>query len=71
MAVPFVAAACGRPPYDPALFHRPSMSAVGLFPAADYAADFGEIIARGLRELGIDVRGRHVLPRAGKVEMVR
>jgi len=68
MAVPFVAAACGRSPYDPALFHRPSMSAVGLFPAADYAADFSEIIARGLRELGIDVRGRHVLLKPNMVE---
>ena len=68
MAVPFVAAACGRPPYDPALFHRPSMSAVGLFPAADYAADFAEIVARGLRELGIDVRGRHVLLKPNMVE---
>ena len=44
------------------------MSAVGLFPAADYAADFAEIIGRGLRELGIDVRGRHVLLKPNMVE---
>jgi uncharacterized protein (DUF362 family) len=68
IAVPFVAAACGRPPYDPALFHRASMSAVGLFPAADYAADFTGIIGHGLRELGIDVRGRRVLLKPNIVE---
>jgi len=44
------------------------MSAVGLFPAADYAADFSDIVARGLRELGIDVRGRHVLLKPNMVE---
>ncbi len=68
LAVPFVAAACGRPPYDPALFHIPAISPVGLFPAADYAADFKEIIGRGLRELGIDVRGRRVLLKPNMVE---
>jgi uncharacterized protein (DUF362 family) len=44
------------------------MSAVGLFPAADYAADFTEIIGRGLRELGIDVRGLRVLLKPNMVE---
>lgn len=44
------------------------MSAVGLFPAADYAADFKEIIGRGLRELGVDVRGRRVLLKPNMVE---
>ena len=44
------------------------MSAVGLFPAANYAADFEEIIGRGLRELGVDVRGRHVLLKPNMVE---
>jgi uncharacterized protein (DUF362 family) len=68
MAVPVVAAACGRLPYDPALFQRAPMSAVGLFPAANYAADFTEIIGRGLRELGIDVRGRRVLLKPNMVE---
>jgi uncharacterized protein (DUF362 family) len=69
LSIPFVAAGCGRrPPYNPTHFSRPAISAVGLFPAADYAADFADIIARGLRELGIDVRGRRVFLKPNIVE---
>ena len=68
LSVPFIAAACGRPPYDTSLFKLPEMSAVGLFPATDYSADFKDIIGRGLRELGVDVRGRRVLLKPNMVE---
>jgi uncharacterized protein (DUF362 family) len=68
MSIPLFAAACGRRPYDPARFQVPAFSPVGLFPAADYAADFENIIGRGLRELGVDVRGRHVFLKPNMVE---
>jgi uncharacterized protein (DUF362 family) len=64
-----VAASCGRTaPYVAADFAVPRRSAVGLFPAADYSADFADIIGRGLIELGIDVRGRSVLLKPNLVE---
>lgn len=68
LSIPVLAAACSRPPYDPGQFHVPAVSAVGLFPAADYSADFKGIIGRGLRELGVDVRGRHVFLKPNMVE---
>jgi len=68
LSVPLLAAACGRPPYDPRRFQLPSVSSIGLFPAADYAADFKDIIGRGLRELGVDVRGRRVFLKPNLVE---
>ena len=68
LSIPVLAAACGRPPYDPAQFQIPAVSPVGLFPAADYAADFKEIIGRGLRELGVGVRGRRVFLKPNMVE---
>lgn len=68
LSIPVLAAACRRPPYDPAQFQIPAVSPVGLFPAADYAADFKEIIGRGLRELGVDVLGRRVLLKPNMVE---
>lgn len=63
-----VAAACRRGPYDPARFVVPSESSVGLFPAADYRADFTDLIGRGLAELGVDVRGRRVFLKPNMVE---
>jgi uncharacterized protein (DUF362 family) len=69
LTLPCVAAACApRPPYDPTLFRPPAISPVGLFAAVDYAADFADIIGRGLRELGVDVRGRRVLLKPNMVE---
>jgi uncharacterized protein (DUF362 family) len=68
MSIPLLAAACAREPYDPARFQVPTVSPVGLFPAADYSADFKEIIGRGLRELGVDVRGRRVFLKPNMVE---
>jgi uncharacterized protein (DUF362 family) len=71
LTLPFVAAACSRPPYDPSLFHVPAVSSVGVFPAADYTADFQDIVTRGLRELRVDVRGRRVLLKPNMVEYER
>ena len=68
LSIPVLAAACGRPPYDPRQFQRLAVSPVGLFPAADYAADFKDVIGRGLRELGVDVRGRRVFLKPNMVE---
>lgn len=69
LAVPLAAAAgCRRPPYDPRQFARLDRSPVGLFPAASYDVDFAELIGRGLRELGVDVRGRRVFLKPNMVE---
>lgn len=68
MAVPVLAAACSRRPYDSRLFAVPQRSSVGLFAAASYDIDFAELIGRGLRELGVDVRGRRVFLKPNIVE---
>jgi uncharacterized protein (DUF362 family) len=69
MAVPLLAAAaCGRKPYDAARFHVPVRSDVALFRADSYAADFADIVGRGLRELRVDVRGLRVLLKPNMVE---
>jgi uncharacterized protein (DUF362 family) len=59
---------CRPAPYDRALFTRPATSAVGIYPAASYAADFKDIVVRGLRDLGLDVRGRRVFLKPNIVE---
>ena len=63
-----VATACRRAPYNPADFTVPDRSAVGLFPVADYSADLSEVIYRGLRVLGPNVRGRRVFLKPNLVE---
>jgi uncharacterized protein (DUF362 family) len=65
-----LAASCRRqgPPFVEADFPLPARSAVGLFPAADYSVDLGDIIGRGLAELKVDVRGRSVLLKPNLVE---
>jgi len=68
LSVPFVAAACTRRPYDPRQFALPRRSLVGLFPASSYDVDFGDLIGRGLRELGVNVHGRRVLLKPNMVE---
>jgi uncharacterized protein (DUF362 family) len=69
MAVPLLAAAgCGRKPYDAARFPVPVRSDVALFRADSYAADFADIIGRGLGELGVDVKGLRVLLKPNMVE---
>jgi uncharacterized protein (DUF362 family) len=62
------AAACGRRPYDTRDFHLLNKSAVALLPADSYNVDFADLIGAGLRELGVDVRGRRVLLKPNMVE---
>lgn len=68
LALPALAAvaACGRP-YAAGKVVAPR-SAVGLFPAVDYAADFSDVVFRGLNALGVDVRGKSVLLKPNLVE---
>ncbi len=67
LALPLVAAGCARP-YDWRAFNTPERSVVGLFPAASYAADFADLILRGLNELRVDLRGRRVFLKPNMVE---
>jgi uncharacterized protein (DUF362 family) len=59
---------CGRRPYDKSQFVLPTSSAVGLFPASSYAADFSDIVFRGFLELGVSLKGRRVLLKPNMVE---
>ena len=68
VSLTFAAAACRRPPYDRSKFSVPSSSNVALLAAADYSVDFKDLIGRGLKELGVDVRGRRVLLKPNMVE---
>ena len=68
LTVPLVASACSRRPYDSRLFRVPDRSAVALLNAPNYDVDFADIIGRGLRELGLDVRGRRVFLKPNMVE---
>ena len=45
-----------------------SVRPVGLFAAADYTVDFKDLIGRGLKDLGCDVRGRRVFLKPNMVE---
>ncbi len=65
-----VASACRRqgPPFVESDFSVPRSSRVGLFPAADYSVDTADVIGRGLRELGVNVRGLSVLLKPNMVE---
>jgi uncharacterized protein (DUF362 family) len=67
VSVPLLAAACHRP-YDSRQFALPSRSAVALLPADRYSIDFADTIRRGLRELGIDLRGKRVFLKPNMVE---
>ena len=61
-------AGCRRRPYRSADFAVPAESPVMALAAASYDVDFAELIGRGLRELQIDVRGKHVLLKPNLVE---
>jgi uncharacterized protein (DUF362 family) len=64
-----VAAGCGRQaPFDRRAFTVPDRSAVGLFAAPGYAADLGDLIFRGFRELGVNVAQRRVFLKPNMVE---
>ena len=70
-ALPMAAilASCNRnTPYQRSDFIVPPRSSVGIFPAPTYGVDFADVISRGLRELGIDVKGRSVLLKPNLVE---
>ena len=62
------AAACRRSLFDARQFPHPGMSNVLLMPASSYAADFADLVFSGLRELGVDVRGKRVLLKPNMVE---
>ena len=62
------AAACNRRPYDPRNFHPLDRSPVALLPAASYDVDFSALIELGLRDLGVDVRGKRVFLKPNMVE---
>jgi uncharacterized protein (DUF362 family) len=72
LTLPVAAAltACRRSavPFSDAGFVVPERSAVGLFPAADYAVDLSDVVFRGLTELGVDVSGLRVLLKPNMVE---
>jgi uncharacterized protein (DUF362 family) len=67
------AVTCGacRTPYDRAQFVVPASSPVSVLAAHDYAVDFADVIGRGLRDLGVDVRGRRVFLKPNLVEYER
>jgi uncharacterized protein (DUF362 family) len=62
------AAACNRRPYDPRNFHTLDRSPVALLSAASYDVDFSALIGLGLRDLGLDVRGKRVFLKPNMVE---
>lgn len=68
LSIPFLAAGCSRPPYDPRRFTRLDRSPVALLSASSYDVDFAELIGRGLQELGVQVRGRRVFLKPNMVE---
>ena len=68
LAVPIVAGACNRRPYRRSDFSLPQRSVVELLPASSYNVDFGDLIGRGLRDLGVTVQGRRVLLKPNMVE---
>ena len=68
LTIPLVAAGCSRRPYDPRRFSKPDRSPVALLSAPSYDVDFSDLIGRGLRELGVDVRGRRVFLKPNMVE---
>ncbi len=69
-AIPLLAAAaaCSRPPYRPSDFSLPARSPLALLPAESYDVDLADLVLRGLKMLGQDVRGRRVLLKPNMVE---
>ncbi len=65
-----LASACRRPPYRGSEFSVPWRSAVGLYPAANYDVDLGDVISRGLEDLGVasQLRGRRVFLKPNMIE---
>jgi uncharacterized protein (DUF362 family) len=70
-ALPVVAAltACRQKlPFNPADFTRPDRSPVAIVDAPNYSVDLADVISRGIKELGFDVRGRSVLLKPNLIE---
>jgi uncharacterized protein (DUF362 family) len=67
-AVAVAAVSCRSRPYRREDFPVPARSSVALLPASDYSGDLADLVGRGLRELGVDVRGRRVLLKPNMVE---
>ena len=63
LSAPLLTGACGR-----GRLALSSTSVVGLFPASTYETDLADVIFRGLRELGAQLRGRRVLLKPNMVE---
>ena len=68
VAVPLVASACKRRPYDRRQFTVADRSSVALLPVSSYDADFSDVIGRALADLDVDVRGRRVFLKPNLVE---
>jgi uncharacterized protein (DUF362 family) len=69
LTLPLFASACRwRQPFDARLFDVPDQSVVELLPAGTYDVDFGDLIGRGLRDLGVNVAGRRVFLKPNIVE---
>lgn len=68
LAVPLVASACTRRPYDRRQFTVPDQSSVTLLPVPSYDVDFSDVIGRALADLGADVRRRRVFLKPNLVE---
>lgn len=66
-----VAAGCRARPYDPAHFHRPDRSAVGIFAAEGYTPALADVMHRGMRELLPSLQGKRVLLKPNMVEFER
>jgi uncharacterized protein (DUF362 family) len=66
--LPLAASACTRPPYRREDFTLAPASDVAVLRAGDYRADLSDVVGRGLRELGIDPRGKRVLLKPNLVE---
>ena len=62
------AAACRRSLFNARDFSHPATSQVLLLAASSYATDFADLIASGLHELRVDVRGKRVLLKPNMVE---
>lgn len=68
LALPLLAATACRRPYDSRAFAPMVGSAVAILPATSYCADFADVVFRGLRMLGVDVRQKRVLLKPNLVE---
>jgi uncharacterized protein (DUF362 family) len=66
--LPLAASACTRPPYRRADFTIAPASDVAVLRATGYGADLSDVVGRGLRELGVDPRGKRVLLKPNLVE---